>query len=214
MQALHHIYQQRAQQFTDTAEVFAQKYNRYTLVRIAIFLVGIALLILAWTNLPWLGAAGTVAWLYGFYRFILWHQSLKTQETHFKQLAKINANERKVLEHEFSMFEDGAQFVDAGHSYSLDLDIFGPFSLFQYCNRTSTAIGQHRLAQFFRQPAPANTILARQAALQELKDQIDWRQHFQAHGVQTEDENAHLETLKIWLASPNFMLHNAGLKAL
>ena len=211
MQVLQSKYNQRLQDFTAEADTLAQKYNRYTFLRVGIFVGGIALLILAWSANLWFGAVGTAVWLYGFYRFILWHQNIKTQEAHLRQLASINANEVRVLGHDFSMFEDGEQFVEAEHPYSLDLDIFGAFSLFQYCNRTSTAIGQQALADFFKHTASSEVILQRQTALKELKNKLDWRQHFQAHGTATEDEAAHLNSLKIWLNSENFMLGNSWL---
>lgn len=214
MQALLTKYNQRLQNFNAEAEILAQKYNRYTLLRVGIFIGGIALLILVWQANLWLGAISTATWLYGFYRFILWHQGIKTQEAHLRELANINANEARVLGHDFSMFEDGAQFVEAEHPYSLDLDIFGAFSLYQYCNRTSTAIGQQRLAKFFKTTAPTETILQRQTALKELKSKLDWRQDFQAHGTQTEDEATHLQALKIWMDSENFMLGNTWLNVM
>lgn len=202
------IYKARIDEFTDAAQTLKQKYNRFTFVRVAIFLVGIALLILAWSNNWVLGLVGTLAWLYGFYRFIMWHQGLKAQEEHLEQLVSINANEVRVLGHDYQMFENGERFVNPAHAYTLDLDIFGAYSLYQYCNRTTTAIGQARLAEFFQQTADSATIQQRQTAIKELHDKLDWRQHLQAHGTQTKDEVAHLNALKFWLGTESFMLHN------
>ena len=92
------------------------------------------------------------------------------------------------------------------------MDIFGEYSLFQYCNRTSTAIGQQALAQFLSTSAEESEILARQAAIKELFPKLDWRQHFQATGRVTEDNANHLRLLSAWLADEPFVSTNKWLK--
>jgi len=62
----------------------------------------------------------------------------------------------------------GERFVDAGHLYGSDLDLFGPGSLFQWLDETSTGAGEERLAGWLRAPSAANEVGARQEAAREL----------------------------------------------
>ena len=41
----------------------------------------------------------------------------------------------------------GKEYIDPGHLYTFDLDIFGEHSLFQYINRTSTPVGKEHLGR-------------------------------------------------------------------
>ena len=38
------------------------------------------------------------------------------------------------MQYDFSDFDDGKEFVNPSHLYTLDLDVFGEHSLFQYIN--------------------------------------------------------------------------------
>ncbi|MEN0048186.1 MAG: hypothetical protein AAF806_14085 [Bacteroidota bacterium] len=207
-QELKEIYEQRNTQYHQEAEELQQKYNRFSIIRLLIFFVAIAIIILLWSAAIALGMLGIVIFLVGFYRFVIWHQAIKTKELHLRQLSKINANEAKVLEHDYSMFEDGEEFLNPLHSYSLDLDIFGDHSFFQYCNRTNTVIGKQALASILQEEVSLDTIQERQNAIQELRTLLDWRQDLQAYGANTKDEVKHLDLLKYWLEQPNFVLDN------
>ncbi|MEM8527423.1 MAG: hypothetical protein AAGG68_22470 [Bacteroidota bacterium] len=199
-------YLQKSTQYEREANELQQKYNRFAIIRLLIFFAAIAIIILLWSTAILLGILGIVVFLVGFYRFILWHQAIKTREIHLRKLSEINANEAKVLEHDYSMFEDGEEFLNPLHSYSLDLDVFGDHSFFQYCNRTNTVIGKEALAKMLQAEVNVTTIRERQQAIQELRGQLDWRQDLQAYGATTKDERKHLDLLQHWLEQPNFVL--------
>ena len=130
---------------------------------------------------------------------------IRDRSTHHKYLAQINQQELEVLAHQYTHNKAGEQFVDIHHPYSLDLDIFGEHSLFQYLNRTSTSIGEEALANYLGHTVSLQEILDRQESIQELKDQLEWRQHFQAFGQETKDDLDHLRLLKLWLADAPFV---------
>ena len=92
--------------------------------------------------------------------------------------------------------------------YAIDLDIFGEHSFYQYCNRTTTATGSERLAEYLQELTTLEEIKMRHEAIKELKDRLDLRQHFQAFGLSTEDSPEHLKNLKHWLKEPPFMINN------
>ena len=70
---------------------------------------------------------------------------------------------------------DGAPFLE-GHSYAGDLDLFGPASLFELLNTTRTEIGELTLADWLRGPAPLGEVRARQAAIDELRPMLDFKE--------------------------------------
>ena len=123
-------------------------------------------------------------------------------------MSLVNKNEIAALKNDISAFGDGKEFIDVEHPYSVDLDIFGAHSFFQYCNRTSTAIGKHCLAKYLKKATNKAEIKLRNDAVDELKSQFDWRQNFQAFGMSTEDEIQHVKALKIWLKEPPFVKNN------
>jgi hypothetical protein len=199
-------YLARAADFEAAARRLRRRYNRYALLRLALFLLAIGLDIYLWVDVSWLaGAVFIPLFIYGFYRFVRWHQAIQEQERHYLHLVLVNEWEASCLGHEFGIFQDGHQFLDANHPNALDLDIFGSWSFFQYVNRTGTSLGRQRLADFLLAPADAAAIRERQAAIAELSGYLDWRQHFQAHGLDADDRPRHLPLLRQWLDEPPFV---------
>ncbi|MGC4082639.1 MAG: hypothetical protein QM736_11140 [Vicinamibacterales bacterium] len=70
---------------------------------------------------------------------------------------------------------DGSRFI-GGHHYARDLDLFGRGSLFQLIDTARTEAGEETLADWLREPAPVADVLARQQAVAELRDRIDFRE--------------------------------------
>lgn len=70
---------------------------------------------------------------------------------------------------------DGARFLD-GHPYARDLDLFGPGSLFQLLDTARTESGEETLADWLREPAALEVVSARQAAVSELRERLDFRE--------------------------------------
>ncbi|MEM6378920.1 MAG: hypothetical protein AAF705_11940 [Bacteroidota bacterium] len=208
------LYQTRAQEFQANAERLRSKYQRFALVRLLAFFGGIALIILIWQYSILGGIASIVAFLLGFYRFMTWHLGIKQEQEHQAALALINQNELATLDHDFTMFEDGAIYRDPLHPNSIDLDLFGPYSFYQYTNRTSTALGANDLAKMLTSNVDQRSILKRQAAIKELSKDLDWRQHFLAYGRRAEDTLEQVNLLKKWVKQDPFILPNRRLKIL
>ncbi|MCF8280797.1 MAG: hypothetical protein K9J45_10395 [Bacteroidales bacterium] len=206
-----HIYQTRATDFQAEATALRSKYDRYSWVRLVAFFGGLGLTILMYT-VHW--AAGSFfigGFLPGFYHLMQWHRGIQKAAEHAERLAAINLAEAEAMEHRFTSFPDGARFLKTDHSNALDLDLFGPHSMFQMSCRATTAIGQERLAQYLLEPASVTDIAERQNAIAELRPMLDWRQNFQAHGLETADDPKHLDLLRAWLHDPNLVLDNRRL---
>jgi hypothetical protein len=72
--------------------------------------------------------------------------------------------------------ESGDRFRDDAHPYAGDLDLFGPGSLFQLLNTARTSAGEATLANWLAAPAGRDEILARQQAVDELRNHLDLRE--------------------------------------
>ncbi len=95
----------------------------------------------------------------------------------------------------------GDEFLEAGHPYAEDLNVFGDGSLFQLLSTVRTANGQRGLAEYLlRTPALPET-LRRQEAIRELRDRVDLREKIALLG-DFEFSQSKWETFSNWLQSP------------
>ncbi len=93
--------------------------------------------------------------------------------------------------------ETGERFLDPGHPYARDLDLFGKASLFEFLSTARTRAGEETLAQWLLSPAPADEVIARQAAVSELKARIKLRERLSSIG-ETVRLGVHPEALSAW----------------
>jgi hypothetical protein len=94
---------------------------------------------------------------------------------------------------------DGAAFLE-GHPYANDLDLFGPASLFELLNTTRTEIGELTLADWLRAPAPLPDVRARQAAIDELRPMLDFKEDVAV--LASESHVGRTGPLADWAGSP------------
>jgi hypothetical protein len=118
----------------------------------------------------------------GIFVFLLSkYTDTKTKYELHKALANINAEELKIGSGDFHDRDTGEQFQDAKHFYSLDIDLFGKGSFFQYINRTISSEGRTELSIALKANNTAH-IEKRQDAIKELSEKTEWTQLFSATG--------------------------------
>jgi len=93
--------------------------------------------------------------------------------------------------------ETGEGFRDTRHPYAEDLDLFGQGSLFQLLCTARTRAGERTLASWLREPAVPDSIRARQAAVEELRQRIDLREDLALLGSDVR-VGLHPEELRSW----------------
>jgi hypothetical protein len=93
---------------------------------------------------------------------------------------------------------DGSSFL-VDHPYAGDLDLFGPASLFELLNTTRTEIGEVTLADWLRAPAPLGEVRARQAAVDELRPMLDFKEEVAV--LASESPVGRTGLLALWAAS-------------
>ncbi|MCB4798492.1 MutS-related protein [Neotamlana laminarinivorans] len=107
------------------------------------------------------------------------YTNLKTERDLHKNLVDINEEEIKIASGDFHNRPSGLKFQDPSHFYSLDIDLFGKASFFQFINRTTITEGSEHLANTLK-ANNINNIIVRQQAIQELSKQPEWRQLYSA----------------------------------
>src|SRR5690554_1624344 len=100
------------------------------------------------------------------------------QLNYVKALIRINEDEIKASQHDFSNFDDGEEYINPNHSFSYDMDIFGKGSFFQSFNRTVTKKGEETLVE--RLLNGTNAPLKSAEAIDELSSKNEWYQNYLA----------------------------------
>ena len=166
-----------------------KKIRQLAFLRLAAFFGVVLALVYLPENFPWLAypmaATGTVLFFYWIKVFL----KKEKEKTLFTNLIEIGQKEIRALHEDYSPFDDGREFIDEHHHFTLDLDIFGKGSIFQFLNRTATQLGKKKLANYLNYPETNIAELQkRQEALIELSKYTRWRQFFAAKG-KTKDES-------------------------
>ena len=216
MEKLEHIiatYQQIIQNAELELQSARKRIYYISLLRLVLFVGAIAGAITFWTD----------GWLYisvfAILPFILFVWLVKRHNFWFhrkdflKKKIVINEQELRAIQYDFSGFEDGEEYIDPGHLYTFDLDVFGEHSLFQYINRTSTPVGKQHLADWFnRHLENKEAIEQRQEAIRELSTELEYRQQIRLLGLLYKGKPADTTEIKEWADSPSYYRKHALLR--
>ena len=197
------------QQIIQKAELELQSARKriyyISLLRLVLFVGAIAGAVTFWAD----------GWLYisvfAILPFILFVWLVKRHNFWFhrkdflKKKIAINEQELRAIQYDFSDFEDGEEYIDSGHLYTFDLDVFGEHSLFQYINRTSTPVGKQHLADWFNSHLEnKEAIEQRQEAIRELSTELEYRQQIRLLGLLYKGKPADTTEIKTWADSPSY----------
>lgn len=144
-----------------------------------------------------------------FVLFVKKHSFIKDKIKYYKNLIQINEKSLIRLTGKWIGFSNtGKQFINPEHPYSLDLNVFGQGSLYQYIDATTTFMGRDALFKYLSLKTDINVIGMRQRAVQDLAGRLNWRQHFQAAGLISENLNRSSEGLITWAEGKGFFISN------
>ncbi|MGC6431781.1 MAG: MutS-related protein [Jejuia sp.] len=151
----------------------------YSTLRLLTFFIGVIGVYYFYQN--WQIAVLIALFGIGVFLFLLSkYTDIKHQKNFYQALVEINAEELKILSGDFLHRLDGLEFQDPKHFYSLDIDLFGRGSFFQWINRTTIHEGKQELAYLLK----ANNIVKvqeRQKAVKNLAAKPQWRQFYSAN---------------------------------
>lgn len=137
-----------------------------------------------------LAAVGAVA----FVLLLVKHQQIKAAVSRAKQEEGVLGRYAARFGKQWQSFEqDGTQFLRSEEPQSVDLDIFGPASLYQYVSVAHTLHGQEALADLLRQPElSVEKIVSRQQAVKELAGNWPLAVEFEALSAEISKGKQHL----------------------
>ena len=181
MQNLLDYYQQCLARYTKEFDVVKRKLRLLSFSRLLAFIAAVLAIYFFRNNLT-MAIVGSLLGIAVFLYLVHLYEDTKVHYRLVHALVKINATEIQVLQHDFAHLPTGAEYQDASHPYSHDLDLFGPGSFFQYLNRTHLREGKDALAQLLTSNS-IEGINAKQETIDELALKPEWRQQFSAHAA-------------------------------
>ena len=199
-QKIREIYQGLKQEQEQELSELKKKHLLVSLLRLLVFIGGAVLSVLTFNHSLIAGTAVLLSVIILFLFLIRIFGDLTSEITIAENLIRINGNEIRALDGDFSPFNGGADFIDPGHDFSVDIDLFGNSSLFSYLNRTVTGSGRNMLVTWLLDPYKLrNEILPMQEAVRELAAKLEWRQKFMACGLGKPLDDEEINSLREWL---------------
>lgn len=169
--------------YTNEIKIHKEKSNQLfktlsvlSILRLSIFIVtvfGIYITFNQWQISVIIAVIGIVLFLFLLSKYT----DLKAKRNLHKRLITLNEEELKIASGDFFHRPDGVEFQNPKHVYSLDIDLFGKGSFFQYVNRTTIKEGTQKLVDAFL-ANHIEDIEQRQEAIKELASQPKWRQNY------------------------------------
>jgi hypothetical protein len=209
------IYQKRIQTFSTKENRIRKRLAILSILRFFSFVLAILLFVLLFKEVTLFKIVGGILSFVLFILFVVHYFKQTDLLNHYKNLIKINSEEKEVLNYNYSFFNDGADYINRDHPYSYDLDIFGKGSLFQYLNRTFTIAGRNLLAKrLLNLDFSKNDIDDRQEAIRELTPEINWRQNVMATAYASPVSADDNKKIECWLDKPIYFLDRIFYKIL
>jgi hypothetical protein len=169
--------------------------------RVVVFLLGVLVAFLAF-GAHWLSPAWLVLPIL-LYSILLiyhervtraWHRSRRAVAFYENGLARLGDDWK-------GRGQTGARFQDDTHPYAGDLDLFGAGSLFELLCTARTRTGEDTLAAWLRHAAAPEEVRARQAAVAELRPQLELREDLALLGGDV-PVGVDFDALAAWGAEP------------
>lgn len=164
-----------------------QKFERrLSNLRLAVFVLGVVAAITTYQQANYfLLTISLLLFAAIFVSLVVSHAKSLKEIKQITLLRDINSEGLQRLAGAWDQFADaGKDFVGDKHSYTSDLDIFGPRSVFQWISVAKTFAGRQKLRELLSElQGNRAAILERQQAVAELADKLSWRQRFQAAGM-------------------------------
>ena len=172
--------------FQNKIDALKKKLLVLSLSRVIIYLAGVMGVYIFFHDIAIAVAIAIVA-IGLFLFFVSKHTDAKAQRDLFIALLEINNEELDIASGNFHKRFDGTQFQNPEHPYSLDIDLFGRGSFFQFLDRTAINEGTHKLADALKANDITN-LAHRQETIKELSKKPEWRQLYTAKASLIETE--------------------------
>lgn len=194
-------YEQRLESRASNVRALAKQSDQFSSLRGLVFLVAVAMLMastiwgllsLKWICLP----------IFVFVLLIILHARCVRRLKQAKQAeAYYQTSLDRLNDQWIDVRPTGEEFSDPQHMFSGDLDLLGRGSLFQLICSARTKLGEETLARWLLAPASSKEIQERQQAVEELRNELDFREELELLEAEshTEIEQTHLSE---WVQQP------------
>lgn len=185
------VYSEKIRSYKTEQKKYAQQLGFISVLRLLLFLGFAWFLFLAFkARFSGYYVVYSLLCIIAFIVSVIRAESVKAKNALLQQLIHINENEVNVLNGLPSSFDNGATLAPA-KGFTVDLNIFGKYSLFHLLNRTGSRSGKQALANRLAEPfTHVNDIRDYQACAQELSNKINFRQQLLAHTLLLKEEGA------------------------
>ncbi|WP_129714575.1 DNA mismatch repair protein MutS [Pedobacter sp. SYP-B3415] len=151
------------------AAILKRRINRFSLFRLLSFSCIIAVFVLVFRYGSWEWAAVSSLFpLILFVQIIRRQAKLAAQDDFQNRLIWTYKNEIALCNGQPNGYDNGLNFVNEGHPYLSDLDIFGPGSVYERFNRCTGSEACRNLAEALSEARSEEQIRMRQEAIAEL----------------------------------------------
>jgi len=203
------FYQEKRQLTQNQIESLHRQINRLSFARLAMVLLGGALLFkIIQSEQVWLTLLTFFLLLIAFMWLVAKQSKLSKAKEDAEDELFVIENELNCLAGNANSYADGSDYVDGKHPYTSDLDVFGAHSLYHRINRAATQGGRDTLARWLSAPAVREEIVDRQLAIAELERTPGWCLTFLARLVfSLKEQTDFKKTLVAYLKSTHHFGH-------
>ncbi|PSK99242.1 MutS-like protein [Cecembia rubra] len=128
--------------------------------------------------------------------------TLKDTESFIFELQAMEKEQLKRSSRELGSFDSGEEFLDKGHPFCNDLDLFGQHSLFQLINHTVSKTGRNLLAMQMKKQIDQNMAKEKYKAVEELRCKPGLIRNFEALGRAFLKKEKEKGQFYAWLQKP------------
>jgi hypothetical protein len=174
--------------------------RQFSYARLAIFGLGLLVLLLAWQHMLDIRLIVVPAAI--FVVLVRRHERvIRQRDEAARAIAFYERGLARIEDRWPGTGEAGDRFRDEGHLYANDLDLFGHGSLFELLSIARTRPGESKLAGWLTSPAPPEEIAARQEAVAEFAPLLDLRETLSLAGTDVA-AGVHGDELVGWSEAP------------
>lgn len=181
--------------------------NQLSFLRFILFIISILCLLIGYFYHMYFLYLISLGCLSGFIIIVYKHNHMKTKIYYFQSLTHTYHTHIQRIHNQWDAFEDdGTDLLE--DDLSIDLDLFGHHSLFQFINCTFTDKGRQLLSSFIIHPQTSlKEIKIRQEALQELQEHEDFIIQLQTYGHLTKNKDEKM--IEQFLKNDDFQSYHA-----
>ena len=176
---------------------------RYSNARLAAVGLFVLLLVLAWNGLAssWFLLIPVV----GFGVLVQRHDTvIRARDAAARAVAFYERGLARIEDRWHGTGEPGERFLDEGHPYANDLDLFGRGSLFELLSIARTRTGEDTLARWLKAPATPSEIAERQQGVAEMTALLDLRENLSLAGTDVR-AGVNGDAVVAWAESPSML---------